>query len=273
MTTLRNPEVREASIGVYDSGVGGLSVLRALKAKLPGESFIYVADCGHAPYGDRSAALVESRARNIAGFLNRQSAKALVIACNTASVVAVQSLRELYTLPIVAMEPAIKPATQVSRSKVVLVLATSNTIRSPSVARLCSTYGANTRVILQACPGLADQVERGRFHDAVTQQLLESYLRPGLDAGADTIVLGCTHYAFLVDAIAKIAGAAVSIIEPSEAIASQLSRVLPASRENTRRSVAVTTFFTSGPPRELAGFLDFIGEPSAQVHALPETET
>ncbi len=273
MTPMPKPVVMEASIGVYDSGVGGLSVLRALKARLPEESFIYVADCGHAPYGDRSAAFVESRALDIAGFLNRHGAKALVIACNTASVVAVQRLRELYTLPIVAMEPAIKPATQVSRSKVVLVLATSNTIRSPAVARLCSTYGADTRVMLQACPSLADQVERGRFHDETTRQLLESYLRPGLDAGADTIVLGCTHYAFLVEAIAKIAGPTVRIIEPSEAIASQLSRVLAALPEKTRRSATATTFFTSGPPRELAGFLDFIGEPSAQVHALPETET
>jgi glutamate racemase len=267
--SMLNPAAMDASIGVYDSGVGGLSVLRALKAKLPGESFTYVADSGHAPYGDRAAPFVEGRAQDIAGFLTRRGAKALVIACNTASVVAVKRLRELYALPIVAMEPAIKPATQVSRSKVVLVLATSNTIRSPSVARLCSTYGADTRVILQACPGLADQVERGRFHDVTTRQLLESYLRPGLDAGADTIVLGCTHYAFLADAIAAVAGAAVAIVEPSEAIASQLSRVLAASPAQATRPVKTTTFFTSGPPHELAAFLEFIQEPSAQVHALP----
>ena len=265
-----NPAAMSTSIGVYDSGVGGLSVLRALKAKLPGESFTYVADCGHAPYGDRSAQFVESRAHDIASFLTELSAKALVIACNTASVVAVRSLRERYRLPIVAMEPAIKPATQVSRSKVVLVLATSNTIRSPSVARLCRTYGADTRVILQACPGLADQVERGRFHDDMTRQLLESYLRPGLDAGADTIVLGCTHYAFLADDLARIAGQAVTIVEPSEAIASQLSRVLAASTTALPYdTAAATTFYTSGPPRELAAFLKFIGEPAAQVHALP----
>lgn len=264
-----NPATMAVSIGVYDSGVGGLSVLRALRAKLPGESFTYVADCGHAPYGDRSALFVEGRSRDIAGFLIRRGTKALVIACNTASVVAVQRLREQYTLPIVAMEPAIKPATQLSRSKVVLVLATSNTIRSPSVARLCSTYGADTRVILQACPDLADQVERGRFHDDTTRQLLESYLRPGLDAGADTIVLGCTHYAFLADAIAKVAGAAVTVVEPSEAIASQLVRVMPASTALPHGTVPTTTFYTSGPPRELAAFLEFIGEPAAQVHGLP----
>lgn len=260
--------VLAALIGVYDSGVGGLSVLRALRAKLPGESFTYVADCGHAPYGDRSAAFIEGRAHQVAEFLIQRGAKALVIACNTASVVAVQSLRERYTLPIVAMEPAIKPATQISRSKVVLVLATSNTVRSPAVARLCSTYGADTRVILQACPGLADQVERGRFHDEVTRQLLEAYLRPGLDAGADTIVLGCTHYAFLADAIAEVAGAAVTVVEPSEAIASQLARVL-ATLAPMPRDTATTTFYTSGPPRELAAFLEFIGEASPQVRALP----
>jgi len=118
-----NPSAFASSIGVYDSGVGGLSVLRALKSTLPRESFSHVADCGHAPYGDRSASFVEGHARDIAGFLTRRGAKALVIACNTASVVAVQRLRELCTLPIVAMEPAIKPATQVSRSKVVRVLA------------------------------------------------------------------------------------------------------------------------------------------------------
>ncbi|OYT99430.1 MAG: glutamate racemase [Burkholderiales bacterium PBB1] len=259
-----------ASIGVYDSGVGGLSVLRALRLRLPGESFTYVADCGHAPYGDRPASFVEGRARYVAQFLTAHGAKALVVACNTASVVAVQRLREQYTLPIVAMEPAIKPAVQISRSKVVLVLATSNTIRSPSVARLCSMYGTDTRIILQACPGLADQVERGRFHDDETQGLLASYLRPGLDAGADTIVLGCTHYAFLVDAIARIAGNAVTIVEPSEAIASQLSRVIAAPADSARHPLAGdTTFFTSGPPHELAAFLAHIGEPSSQVLALP----
>ena len=265
---LKLPEVA-GSIGVYDSGVGGLSVLRALRARLPGESFTYVADSGHAPYGDRPAHVVEGRARSIAQFLAEQGAKALVIACNTASVVAARRLRELHTLPIVAMEPAIKPAVQISRSKVVLVLATSTTVRSPSVARLCGTHGANARIILQACPGLADQVERGRFHDDETRRLLASYLRPGLDAGADTIVLGCTHYAFLAEAIAQVAGAAVTLVEPSDAIASQLSRVLAASPGSNFRPVGTSLFFTSGPPDELAAFLGCIGEPSAPVYALP----
>lgn len=267
------PDPRVAPIGVYDSGVGGLSVLRALRAKLPGESFIYVADSGHAPYGDRPASFVERRSQDIAAFLSYHGAKALVIACNTASVVAAQGLREAYPYPIVAMEPAIKPATQLSHSKVVLVLATSTTVRSPAVARLCSTYGAGTRVILQACPGLADQVERGRFHDIETRQLLASYLQPGLDAGADTIVLGCTHYAFLGDTIAQIAGQHVQVVEPSEAVANRLSSVLTATASSESASTAPTTYYTSGPPHELAAFLALIGEPEVQVQTLPSRAT
>ncbi|MDO9316502.1 MAG: glutamate racemase [Burkholderiaceae bacterium] len=263
-----NPVTTSESIGVYDSGVGGLAVLRALKAKLPGESFTYVADCGNAPYGDRSPQFVESRARDIAGFLTACRAKALVIACNTASVVAAHGLRDHFDLPIVAMEPAIKPAALLTRSKVVLVLATSNTIRSPSVARLCNTYAADTRVILQACPGLADQVERAQFDHQVTRQLLEAYILPGLAEGADTIVLGCTHYAFLGNEISRIAGPSVTVVEPSDAIASQLSRVIAVSPLPQGRAAA-TLFYTSGPTQQLAAFLESIGEPSAQVHALP----
>lgn len=265
---LNLPEVA-GSIGVYDSGVGGLSVLRALRARLPGESFAYVADCGHAPYGDRPASFVEDRAQAVARFLAEQGAKALVIACNTASVIAARSLRELHALPIVAMEPAIKPAVRMSHSKVVLVLATSTTVRSPSVARLCKTHGANAQIILQACPGLADQVERGQFHSDETRRLLQSFLRPGIDAGADTIVLGCTHYAFLAEAITQVAGAAVTLVEPSEAIASQLSRVLAALPVNTACPTGMSSFFTSGAPSELAAFLECIGEPRAPVVALP----
>lgn len=260
---------RFAPIGVYDSGVGGLSVLRALKAKLPGESFIYVADSGHAPYGDRPASFVEQRSHDIAAFLNQHAAKALVIACNTASVVAAQGLREAYAFPIVAMEPAIKPATQLSHAKVVLVLATSTTVRSPAVARLCSTYGNDVRFILQACPGLADRVERGGFDDAHTRQLLQSYLQPGLDAGADTIVLGCTHYAFLADTIAQIAGRQVQVLEPSEAVANRLSSLLTTAASPAEAGAANTTYYTSGPPHALATFLARIGEPAQQVHVLP----
>jgi glutamate racemase len=261
-------------IGVYDSGVGGLSVWQALRARLPGESFIYVADSGNAPYGDISTALVEARARQVSSFLvQRHRVKAVVIACNTASVVAAARLRATHAIPVIAMEPAIKPAALLSKSKVILVLATSNTLRSESVARLCRMYGKDVRILLQSCPGLADQVERGEIHSDETRRLLRKYILPALSAGADTIVLGCTHYSFLSEEITLIAGSAVTVIEPSHAIARQLERVLPAraalEQSAPDQRALDTAFYTSGSPLLLSAFLASIGEPVDQVHTLP----
>lgn len=261
-------ETCSAPIGVYDSGIGGLSVLRALREKLPNESFVYVADNAHAPYGDRAPDFIEARARQIAAFLVQRGARALVLACNTASVVAAQQLRKLHGLPIVAMEPAIKPAARITQSKVVLVMATTNTIRSASVARLCSAYGREVNVILQPCPGLADQVERGEFGSAPTVDLLDKFIRPGIAAGADTIVLGCTHYAFLTSEISRIAGPTVAVVEPSDAIARQLARVLPAATA-PRRPASATTYYTSGSAPDMSAFLATIGETSQAVYTLP----
>lgn len=265
---MRNTETLATPIGVYDSGIGGLSVLRALREQLPGESFVYVADNAYAPYGDRTPAFIEARAKQITHFLIQCGVRALVIACNTASVVAVHHLRKLHALPIVAMEPAIKPAAQITQSKVVLVMATSNTIQSQSVARLCHTYGQDVRVILQPCPGLADQVERGQFEGALTKRLLEGFIHPGIAAGADTIVLGCTHYAFLANEIASIAGSSVTIVEPSDAIARQLVRVLP--KPSAPRERATTTYYTSGSVPDMSAFLASIGEPLGPVYAVPK---
>lgn len=268
------PATMPAPIGIFDSGIGGVSVLRALRARLPAERFIYVADSGHAPYGDLPAQAIEERAAEVARFLLQRRARALVIACNTASVLAAAGLRRRHGLPIVAMEPAIKPAVQATRSRVVLVLATTMTVRSASVARLCREHGAGVRIILQACPGLADAAERAEFDSAATRVLLCRYLRPGLAEGADTIVLGCTHYAFLIDAIAAIAGPAVHIVEPSAAIAMQLARVLPPVADVPRAvavpaGAAATSFYTSGSAERLSTFLRAVGEPAAEVSALP----
>lgn len=263
--------VEPAPIGVLDSGVGRLSVLRALCARMPEESFIYVSDGANAPYGDKSSEFILERTRQIAGFLLRRGAKSLVLACNTASVVSAQRLRSLHTLPIIAMEPAIKPAAQITKTKAVLVLATTNTIRSESVTRLCDTYAQGVRVILQACPGLADQVELGRINHESTYALLENYLRPGLTAGADVIVLGCTHYAFLMESIARISGPSVTIIEPSVAIARQLHRVLPASIGSVCKPV-VTEFYSTGSLESLSCFLAAVGESYEHVNRFPSSE-
>ena len=259
-------------IGVYDSGVGGLSVLRALRTRMPGAGFVYVADSANAPYGDRDRDFLEARASAITRFMVRCGAKALVLACNTVSVVATQSLRSRYAIPIVAMEPAIKPAARATTSKVVLLLATETTIASSAVQRLCRLYASGVRIILQACPGLVEQVERGAMADPATMRLLEQYLRPVRDAGADTIVLGCTHYPFLAAQIAQIVGPHIRLMEPSEAIARQLARVLPKLPESRPvPSDGATTFYTSGSVAAMRAFLVKTGEINADVRPLPAT--
>ncbi len=259
-----------SAIGVYDSGVGGLSVLRAIRRALPHESFVYVADSLHAPYGSQPPHVLRARAHEIVGFFMRRRAKALVLACNTVSVAAAEAVRASFDLPIVAMEPAIKPATQITRSGTVLVLATVNTIKSQAVERLCKRFGTDARIVLQACPGLAEQVERGQLSSAATRELLITYLRPGLSAGADTIVLGCTHYAFLLPQISALAGPDVSVIEPSEAVARQLQVRLAPSRSPIGNAPGSTLYFTSGSIEPLRAFLDMIGEPGAPVRSMAD---
>jgi glutamate racemase len=213
-------------IGVFDSGVGGLSVLRAIRRELPDENLIYVADSGHAPYGDRPPAFIEARATTIVHSLVRSRAKAIVVACNTATGVAVKKLRATFEQPIVAIEPAVKPAIARTRTGVVGVMATSVTLSSTNVKMLVETYGVGVRVVMQACPGLVELVEKGELSTDTTRALVERYLRPLLDEGADTIVLGCTHYPFLTPVISSIAGSEVSIVDPADSVARQLRRRL-----------------------------------------------
>jgi glutamate racemase len=259
-----------APIGIYDSGVGGLSILQTLARRLPAEKFVYVADSGNAPYGDKSAAFIEHRALNIATFMRAQHIKALVLACNTVSAVAAASLRRAFQFPIVAMEPAIKPAVAHSQSGVVLVMGTTATIASRAVLDLCERFGKGSRILLQGCPGLVDLVEQGLIDAEVTCHLLEGYLRPPLLEGADTIVIGCTHFTFLVDAIKRIAGPGVSIVEPSEAIAMQLSRTLVQGPGfATAEWPATPVYFTYGPRSNLESFLANTVGSRCDVRALP----
>lgn len=242
------PEDPAAPIAVFDSGVGGLSVLRAIRDRMPHEPLVYVADSGFSPYGDRDVAFIRARAFDIVGALVRRGAKSVVIACNTATVVAAVDLRREYTLPIIALEPAIKPAVERSTSHVIGVLATSRTLESAAVARLCAEYGGSTRIVLQPCPGLVEAVERGQVDSAPTTALLERYLAGPLTAGADTLVLGCTHYAFLRDRIQAIAGPAVTLLDSADAVARQTERRLPFAC--TQRPGGGDSFFTTGDVAE-----------------------
>ncbi|MDX8405362.1 MAG: glutamate racemase [Mariprofundus sp.] len=209
-------------IAVFDSGMGGLSVLAHIHRLLPHESLCYVADSASMPYGCKPPEQVLARCLSVAGFFDQQQAKALVVACNTATAVAIETLRQRSVMPVIGMEPAIKPAALASRTGVVGVLATTATVGSGKFNGLKSRFEQHARILVQPCPGLVERVEQGLLSDDTTRSLLESYLHPLLASGMDTLVLGCTHYPFLLPLIRQIVGNAVDVIDTGEAIARQL---------------------------------------------------
>jgi glutamate racemase len=241
-------------IGVFDSGVGGLSVLRAIREELPSEELIYVGDSGFAPYGDRSHEFVQGRAAAITEFLIGKGSKAIVVACNTATGIAVDLLRSRFpAVPIVAVEPAVKPAAAKTKTGVVGVLATSGTLSSPNVTRLLNKYGIDVEILTQAAPGLAEQVEKGELSGERTRALIRTYVSPLIEKGADVLVLGCTHYPFLAEAIQDIAGSGVQIINPATAVARELRRRLEVAGLLSERDDRPTErFLTTGEPEELS---------------------
>lgn len=240
------PSAPSAPIGIFDSGVGGLSVYQAVRNALPAEDIIYIADSGFAPYGERSSDFIKERAVAMTAFLVASGAKAVVVACNTATVIAVAHLRTLFSIPIIALEPAIKPAIAQSRSGIIGVLATRKTIESEAVARLCRTHGANTQVLLQACPGFVEQVERGEQEHPATYDLIRRYVEPLIAAGADTLVLGCTHYVYLSRQIRSIVGPDVYILDSSVAVARQVGRRIESTQVTASAGrCAQDQFFTT----------------------------
>jgi glutamate racemase len=258
------------SIGVFDSGVGGLSVLRAIRAALPHEHLVYVADSGHAPYGDQTEGYITQRTLVVGQWLAEQGVKAITIACNTATVVAAKALREQTHLPVVAIEPAIKPAVALTRSGVVGVLATRQTVQSAAVARLVDLYGADKRILLQGCPGLAEQVERADLHSAETEALLRQFITPLLAQGADTLVLGCTHYPFLRGTIQRVAGEGVTLIDPADAVARELARRLADSGSLTAQAEqGAVQFFTSGDVAQAQAVMSHLWDAPLTVQVLP----
>lgn len=258
----------ERPIGVFDSGVGGLSVLRHVRAELPAEALIYVADSAHAPYGAKSAHFIESRTLAIAEFLVARDAKALVVACNTATAAAIHSLRARYDLPIVGMEPAVKPAAEATRAGVIGVLATSGTLESGKFAELAQRFGSRARVIVQPCPGLVEQVEQGDLDGPLTRRLLAGFVAPLLAAGADTLVLGCTHYPFLEPLLRELVGEKIAIIETGAAVARQLSRRIGETDFLDTRPQGTERFFSSGEPGQLEALLPRLWGGPARVERL-----
>jgi len=259
-------------IGIFDSGVGGLSVLQRICTDLPHETLLYVADSGHAPYGNKPADFVTGRSLAITEFLLEQGAKAIVVACNTATATAIARLRERFSVPIIGIEPALKPAVAATRSGVVGILATGNTVRSDKFAALLDQHGHQARVIVQPCPGLADYVENGELSGPHPRALLEKFLEPLLDQGVDTLVLGCTHYPFLGALIQQLAGPNVAILDPSAAVARQLRRRLnAASLLALSDQTGAVRYFTSGAPQRTAHVMGrLLGHP-VSAEALPQS--
>lgn len=222
-----------APIGVFDSGIGGLSVLRHIHAQLPHEHLLYFADSGFAPYGGKPEEIIVARSLAIAGFLMQYRIKALVVACNTATAAAIKILRQRYPdLALVGVEPGLKPAAALTKAGTVGVLATEGTIASVKFNLLHEQIAAatNVRFLAQPCPGLADQIEKGELHSSATAALVRRYLVPLLEQGADTLVLGCTHYPFLQplieEIVSRVTAKPVSIIDTGDPVARQLARLL-----------------------------------------------
>jgi len=237
-------------VGVFDSGVGGLSVLREIKRLLPSEDLIYFADSAYVPYGSRSAAWIRERSEAIVKFLVGEGAKAVVVACNTASVAALSHLRERFALPIVGMVPAVKPAVAATRSKRVGVLATETTINGDSFAELLRRFADGVAVQTVVGAGLVPLVETGDVSSPRAESMVRGYIEPLVEQGADVIVLGCTHYPFLRPLIEGIAGPEVTVLDPAEAVARQTRRVLAqADLLNAKSERGREVFYTSGDER------------------------
>ena len=241
----------DAPVGIFDSGVGGLSVLRHIRAQLPHEHLLYFADSGFAPYGDKPEPVIAERVLAIAGFLVERGAKALVVACNTATVAAIARLRERYPgLPIVGVEPGLKPAAALSRNGKVGVLATEGTLSGEKFLLLREQICAATKVqfLLQPCHGLADQIELGELDSEATTAMLERYILPLLAQGVDTLVLGCTHYPLVQASIEQVIACAtdrkVTLVDTGDAVARQLGRLLAAAGSAR----------TAGGPSRLEGY-------------------
>jgi glutamate racemase len=213
-------------LAIFDSGVGGLSVAREIRRALPSEDLLYVADSAYCPYGDRPDAEVRERALAVGRHLAGAGAKLIVVACNTATGAALEDLRKAVDVPVVGLEPAVKIAARVTRAGRIGVMATTSTVRSERLARLIRSHADGIEVLNVPCPGLADLVEDGHLDDAALQIRLEELTRPLRKAGVDAVVLGCTHYAFVAPALARVMGPGVELVDSAPAIARRVEHLL-----------------------------------------------
>jgi glutamate racemase len=261
-------QIQDASqpIGVFDSGVGGISVLQHIHQLLPHEHLLYFADSRHAPYGSKTPQQIQSRCFEITDFLIAKGAKAIVVACNTATAAAIDAMRAQYTLPIFGMEPAVKPAAEASKNGIIGVLATVGTLKSAQFAGLLESYGRNVEVVTQGCVGLVECIERGELNAEYTLNLLQQYCQPLLDEGADTVVLGCTHYPFLKKHIQRIVGDKVTLIDTGAAVAKHLQNRLSAMEMlSSPTQNGEVKFWTNSSAPEAKAVIDMLWGRPAQI--------
>ena len=242
-------------IAVFDSGLGGLTVLRALRARLPQEDFFYFADTRFLPYGDRPEVFLRERGVLIAESLVRRGAKALVIACNTATAAAAEAIRAAIDLPIVALEPGVKPAVALSKRGVIGVMATTRTLASERFQRLVGNHANHLRVLAQPCPGLAEAIEAQGPESAEVAALLNAFVAPLAAAAVDVVVLGCTHYPWVAEAIARRMPPGVTLLDTGEPVARQLERLLSAANLIGGGSGQLRVA-TSGAPNKVVATVD-----------------
>ena len=257
----------EGPVSVFDSGVGGLSVLREIRALLPGEELVYFADTAYCPYGDRPLGDVRARVLAVGRHLEAGGARLVVAACNTATAAALESLRESMAVPVVGLEPAVKPAARRTKNGRIGVLATAGTLASSRFARLVDEHARGVLVVPRACPGLVERIEEGQLAGPELEGFLADLTEPLRAAGVDTVVLGCTHYPFVREALARVLGHEVELLDSGPAVARRTASLLGAGRPAGANGSGGLRVLTTGDPVEVAAVVERLwGEPLAVDH-------
>ncbi len=256
-------------IGIFDSGLGGLSVAHAIRKILPSESLIYVADQAFSPYGCQPKALIQQRCESVVRFLKSQGCKAIVVACNTATVNSIIDLRKQFNMPIIGVEPGIKPAVLKSKNSAVGVLATTQTLNSESFCALKKRYGTQANIEVQACPGLVSLVEEVNLSSEHSLNIVKGYVEPLLNKGCDQIILGCTHYSFLKPGIEQVINGRADIIDTAQPVALEVKRRLfeLGLIENTKNDAKVK-FYSSESSAKIAQRMSQLWGSHVQLHSL-----
>jgi glutamate racemase len=254
-------------IGFFDSGVGGLSVMKEVRRLLPAENLVYFADSAYCPYGAKPIEFIRNRAYAICDFMIGLEVKLIVIASNTTSIASLDAVREKYSVPVIGVEPAVKPAASATSNGRIGVIATGVTLAGERFDSLVKRFGDGLEIFTQPCPGLVEVVESGRWDNKETEELVGGYLDKLLAREVDTIILGCTHYPFLRHVVEKLAGSGIKVIDSGEAVARQVARVLEkSSLAADGKSDGDESFFTSGDPEKVRPVIRLLwGKPDLDV--------